>query len=165
MHKGQEHGSMSAEMVRSHYLMLGLNLIASLVIMYFVMFTMIWGFDDFFNNLNTFYMALMMVSPMAILMLLTMRMMYPHQRLNLVLYAAFALVFILSFIGMRHQSLIGDKQFLRSMIPHHSGAVLMCNKAQIGDPEIRQLCSQIIASQSAEIAQMKAIMDRQGAGK
>ena len=110
MHEGHEHGAMGPEMVRMHYLMLGLNLLLSAIIMYLVMFTMIWTVRDFFNNLNTFYMALMMVSPMAMLMLLMMRMMYPDRKLNLVLHSVFALVFILSFVGMRTQAAVGDKQ-------------------------------------------------------
>jgi uncharacterized protein (DUF305 family) len=46
------------------------------------------------------------------------------------------------------------------MIPHHSGAVLMCERAQVRDPEIKQLCGDIIRSQAQEIDQMKAIMKR-----
>ena len=84
---------------------------------------------DFFNNLNTFYMTLMMVTPMGALMLLMMPMMYRNRRWNAALYGAFALVFALSFYAMREQALVGDRQFLRSMIPHHSGALLMCREA------------------------------------
>jgi hypothetical protein len=160
MHEGHEHGAMSPEMVRMHYLMLGLNLLLSAIIMYLVMFTMIWTLRDFFNNLNTFYMALMMVSPMAMLMLLMTRMMYPDRKVNLILHAVFALVFILSFVGMRTQAAVGDRQFLRSMIPHHSGAILMCKEASVRDPEMRQLCGNIIRSQQAEIDQMKGILAR-----
>lgn len=158
--KHSDHDRPSRPM-RHHYLMLGLNLLASTIVMYLVMFTMIWEFADFFNNLNTFYMALMMVTPMGILMLLTMRSMYRNARLNAVLHAAFALVFALSFLGMRDQSLIGDGQFLRSMIPHHSGAVLMCRRAPVEDAEIRALCANIIRGQQAEIEQMKAILARE----
>jgi uncharacterized protein (DUF305 family) len=46
------------------------------------------------------------------------------------------------------------------MIPHHAGAILMCEEAPIQDPEIKQLRSSIIASQQAEIDQMKAILNR-----
>jgi uncharacterized protein (DUF305 family) len=42
------------------------------------------------------------------------------------------------------------------MIPHHGGAILMCEEAQIQDPEIKQLCKNIISGQQAEINQMKA---------
>ena len=66
MERGMQQQHMSHEMTRSHYRMLGLNLVISLIIMYFVMFTMIWTFGDFFNNVNMFYMALMMVAPMAV---------------------------------------------------------------------------------------------------
>ena len=51
-------------------------------------------------------------------------------------------------------------QFLKSMIPHHAGAILMCEEASIQDPEIRVLCQNIIVSQQSEINQMKAILNR-----
>jgi uncharacterized protein (DUF305 family) len=140
--------------------MLGLNLAISAVAMYLVMFTMIDGTADFYNNLNTLYMALMMVSPMAILMLLTMGSMYDNRKLNLALHVAFAAIFILSFAAMRTQAAVGDGQFLRSMIPHHSGAVLMCREAAIDDAEIAELCGRIIESQKREIDQMKRILAR-----
>ena len=153
---------MSPEMMRSHYRLLGVNLVISLIVMYFVMFTMIWSLGDLFNNLNSLYMALMMVAPMGILMLLMMRMMYPDRKLNLLLYVLFAFLFILAFWGMRTQVLVGDRQFVRAMIPHHSGAILMCRRASIRDAEIRDLCFKpngIVESQTREIAQMKAFLD------
>jgi len=144
----------------SHYKMLGINLLASLVIMYLVMFAMIDGAKDFYNNLNMFYMALAMLAPMAILMLLTMGSMYANRGLNLVLYGLFAALFVLGFAATRVQAAIGDAQFLRSMIPHHSGAILMCREAALTDPEIVALCGRIERSQRAEIGQMKAILER-----
>lgn len=156
-HSHEAHGRASSGKA---YGMLGLNLLLSAVVMYLVMFTMIDTTAEFFNNLNNVYMTLMMVSPMAILMLLMMGSMYPNRRLNAVLCVAFAGVFLLSFIGMRTQTLIGDGQFLRSMIPHHSGAVLMCGESSIKDPEIVALCADIVQSQRDEIDQMKAILRR-----
>ena len=164
MQQGHEaHGGMSRDTMRHPYRMLAVNLILSLITMYLAMFTMIWSTSDFFNNLNTAYIALVMWAPMAIIMLLTMRMMYQDQGLNLILYAAFAVILVLSFFAVRDQSLIGDRQFVRSMIPHHAGAVLMCNRAPIHDEEIRQLCFKrngIVESQTREIAQMKKILAR-----
>lgn len=161
MHGGhEEHGEMDTKMVRHHYLMLGLNLLLSLIIMYVAMFAMIWTWGEFVQNINFLYMALVMWAPMAAVMLLTMRPMYPNVRLNGFLYLGFAAVFTLSMIGIRQQSLVGDRQFLRSMIPHHSGAVLMCEKAKITDPEIQTLCQGIIGSQKSEIDQMKSILER-----
>jgi uncharacterized protein (DUF305 family) len=160
MHHEPEHGPMRPAMVRHHYWMLALNLILSLAIMYVAMFAMIWSWGEFIQNINFFYMALVMWAPMAAIMLLTMKSMYPSARLNMSLFAAFALVFVLSLAGIRAQALVGDRQFLRSMIPHHSGAVLMCERAKIEDAEIKQLCGNIIQSQTAEIEQMKAILAR-----
>lgn len=161
MEQGRKsHEAMSAAMQRHHYRMLAINLGLSLLIMYVAMFAMIWSFGEFVQNINFFYMALVMWAPMAAVMLLTMRAMYPNKKLNGLLYLGFAAVFILSMIGIREQSLVGDQQFLRSMIPHHSGAVLMCEKAKITDPEIQSLCQGIISSQTSEIDQMKAILER-----
>ena len=163
MEKHPKHDQMDEQKTRHHYMMLGLNLVVSTVIMYFVMFTMIWSLGGFFNNLNMLYMALMMATPMGVLMLLMMRMMYPNNRLNLLLHAVFVLLFVAALFGVRAQGLIGDQQFVRSMIPHHSGAILMCNRSPIRDPEIRELCfgpDGIIESQTREIDQMKTILTR-----
>jgi uncharacterized protein (DUF305 family) len=46
------------------------------------------------------------------------------------------------------------------MIPHHSGAILMCEEASIRDPEVVALCGRIIKSQSTEIDEMEAILKR-----
>lgn len=60
--------------------------------------------------------------------------------------------------GMRTQAAIGDEQFLKSMIPHHSGALLMCRNAKLQSQETRDLCQQIIESQVREIAEMRALL-------
>ena len=62
------------------------------------------------------------------------------------------------WLAIRQQAAVGDVQFLKSMIPHHAGAVLMCGEAPIEDAVIRDLCKSIIASQREEIAQMKALL-------
>lgn len=155
-----QHGASSGA---KPYWMLVLNLAISTLIMYLVMFEMIRGWGEFIHNINFLYMALTMAMPMGVLMLLMMGSMYPNRRLNLVLYAVLAAVFVLAFAAVRTQALVGDKQFVRSMIPHHSGAILMCREAPLDDPEIRELCfgpDGIIASQEREIAQMKRIMER-----
>jgi cell division protein FtsW (lipid II flippase) len=161
MEKGHKmSGTMDPQMHGSPYRTLALNLGLSLIVMYVAMFAMIWSSGEFIQNINFFYMALVMWAPMAIVMLLTMGAMYPDKRRNLLLYGFFALVLVLSFVAIRGQALVGDRQFLRSMIPHHSGAILMCEQAQLSDPEIKQLCGNIVVSQKAEIAQMKTLLER-----
>jgi uncharacterized protein (DUF305 family) len=147
-------------MTKNPYASLALQTIVSAIIMYLVMFVMIDGLGSFYNNLNMFYMTLMMVAPMVVLMILAMGHMFPSKAVNAALLAGSVVVFLGSFGLIRTQATIGDKQFLRSMIPHHSGAILMCGKLQAKDPEIVALCGRIIKSQREEIDEMKALLDR-----
>jgi uncharacterized protein (DUF305 family) len=149
-----------ADHTRNAYLIFALNMALSLVAMYFLMFTMvdIWG--DFYNNLNMAFMALTMLAPMGVMMLALMPGMYTSRRLNLVLYCGFVVVFLLALTGIRTQTAIGNEQFIASMITHHSGAILMCREATITDAELSALCDVIETSQRKEIEQMKAILVR-----
>jgi uncharacterized protein (DUF305 family) len=147
-------------MMKSHYGGLALNLGLSAVAMYFAMYAMIDTAAELYLNLNNLYMVAMMVAPMGVLMLLLMGSMYPSKRLNLALHAGFVSMFALAFWLTRTQTAIGDEQFLRSMIPHHSGAILMCREASISDPEIIALCGAIQRSQREEIDQMERILGR-----
>ena len=142
------------------YRSLALQTIVSGIIMYMVMFVMIDRLSSFYNNLNMLYMTLMMVAPMVVLMIVAMPGMFPSKRLNTVLLLGSVVAFLGSFALIRTQTTIGDTAFLRSMIPHHSGAILMCEQASLKDAEIRRLCSDIIAGQAAEIEQMKSILAR-----
>ena len=105
-------------------------------------------------------MAALMAAPMPIFAVLIMRMMYRDGRLNAIIVAVSAVALVVFFLLIRQQAAIGDRQFLRSMIPHHAGAILMCRQAPIQDPEIKALCQSIISSQQSEIDQMKDILER-----
>lgn len=144
--------------MRNPYLNLSVNLLFSALVMYLVMFAMIDAWADFYNNLNMIYMALMMLAPMAILMIVTMPGMYHSKRANVAICLGASLVFVAAFGLMRTQGLVGDNQFLRSMIPHHSGAILMCREARLEKPGIKELCDKIMQSQQDEIRQMEALL-------
>jgi uncharacterized protein (DUF305 family) len=130
------------------------------VAMYAVMYTMVDRASDIFLNVNNLYMTGMMLAPMMLVMPLTMAMMYPNKKLNALIIGGSSIVFVTFYIFMRAQTFVGDKEFLKSMIPHHSGAILMCDKAKISDGELKNLCQQIIKGQQSEIDQMKKILDR-----
>ena len=130
------------------------------VIMYMVMFVMIDRLSSFYNNLNMVYMTLMMVAPMVVLMIVFMPGMFKSKTVNAVLIGSSLVTFFGCFALIRTQTTIGDSAFLRSMIPHHSGAILMCEQAKLRDPKVATLCTNIIKSQREEIAQMKAMLAR-----
>ena len=142
------------------YLTFWVNMALGLAVMYVVMFTMIDGLGDFRNNLNMFYMAVTMWAPMGIFMLATMPDMYPNRRTNVALYVLLAVLTVGSFWSTRAQVLIDDRQFIASMIPHHSGAILMCREANLADAELVSLCGEIAQAQREEIEQMERIAER-----
>ncbi|QCR25235.1 DUF305 domain-containing protein [Pontibacter sp. SGAir0037] len=141
---------------KKFFLMLGV----SFVIMYGVMFLNADKFDHVYLNLNRLYMALLMIAPMALVMLGFMSSMYKDKKLNGIIIGVSLAVMAGTFLLLRSQSLVGDKQFLKSMIPHHSSAILVSQESDIKDPEVKKLTEQIIESQEKEIAEMKAILKR-----
>ena len=145
---------------RRPYLMFWINMALGLLVMYAVMFSMIDGIRDFRNNLNMLYMAVTMWAPMGIFMLATMPGMYPRRSLNIALYVLFIALTLGSFTATRAQALIDDRQFIDSMIPHHSGAILMCREADLSDAELVSLCEDITGGQRSEIEQMERIRAR-----
>lgn len=122
--------------------------------MYVLMYMMVNVLGNVYPNINQFYMALMMTASMVIIELVVMRSMYSRTTLIIGLVASIVL-FAASVGGIRWQVGVSDKAFLRSMIPHHASALLMCEKVQFEDPEIEKLCDSIIESQQAEIDWMK----------
>ncbi len=60
----------------------------------------------------------------------------------------------------RQEAGVGSEQFLKSMTRDHSRATLVCQEADITDPEILDLCDGIVKSQQEEIARMKEILRR-----
>ena len=133
----------------------------SLVSMYFLMYAMVDQPANVYGNLNQLFMAGLMTAPMILIELIVMRGMYANRRNNALIAAISVAVGILMFVCIRQQAAIADEQFLRSMIPHHSSGILMCQRAKLSDAQLRELCDSIISSQQEEIALMAALLDRQ----
>jgi uncharacterized protein (DUF305 family) len=88
--------------------------------------------------------------------------MYQDRKRNRLIIVASVVAGIAFFAFIRQQTGVSDRQFLRSMIPHHAGAILMCEESPIQDPDIRTLCRTIVSGQQAEIDQMKAKLQELG---
>lgn len=157
--KNMKHTKNMNNMGSVHYRSLLVMSVLSFISMYVLMYAMVDIFGNVYSNFNQFYMAGLMTAPMVVIELLVMRAMYEDKRLNTIILAASVIAGLLFFVFVRQQTAISDKQFLKSMIPHHGAAVLMCERAPIADPEIKVLCETIISNQQAEIDQMKAKLD------
>ena len=135
--------------------------VLSFVAMYFLMYAMVDRFNNLVMNTNQVYMAALMAAPMVLIELALMRSMYTDSRRNAAIAAIAFVLGAVAYVAIRAQAGIGDRQFARSMIPHHAGAILMCNQADVSSAELKELChghNGIIASQRREIDQLNAFL-------
>jgi uncharacterized protein (DUF305 family) len=139
-----------------HYSKLLTMVVLSFITMYILMYAMVNNGSNVLANTNQFYMAGLMAMPMIVIELLLMKHMYMNRKRNAIIISASLLAMIGFYTAIRQQAAINDRQFLKSMIPHHAGAILMCSEAEIKDPEVKKLCEEIVAGQKKEIEQMKS---------
>ena len=135
-------------------------LLISFFIMYIVMFLNIDKLSHYHTSTTRVYMAILMVAPMAVYMMLMMGKMYPSKNINIGIIIVATVVFIVTLVGLRTQTPIGDVQYMKAMIPHHSSAILVSKNANLKDPEVRKLAEQIIQSQEKEIAEMNTLIEK-----
>ena len=141
------------------YLKFGVMIATSTFLMYWLMFLNVFQFEHITLSETRIYMALIMGSVMAIVMLLFMWPMYKNKKVNSLILAGSAVVFALSLWLVRSQILIEDTGWMKAMIPHHSIAILTSERANISDPRVRELADAIIKTQREEIAKMKRIIE------
>ena len=103
-----------------------------------------------YNHLNKIYMSLLMGAVMLIGHFVLSR--------NWTSVIIFTTISIALLFMIRRQILIDDNQFTKSMIEHHSIAVLMATtiKNKTSNPNVLRLAREIIESQSKEIDLMKS---------
>ncbi|RCV86568.1 DUF305 domain-containing protein [Billgrantia montanilacus] len=140
------------------YLKFAAMILTSTVIMYGLMYLNTFRLDHLTFSETRAYMALIMGSCMAIIMLTYMIGMYPNRKLNAGIYLGSALVFGLSLWLVRSQATVDDVSYMSAMIPHHSIAILTSERANISDPRVRELADEIIKAQREEIADMKRLI-------
>ena len=108
--------------------------------------------DDLRLNINDFYMSSMMNGLMFIFMAIYYK--------SIKLFIVGFVITIVTFIFLRYQIFVDEYQYTKSMIPHHSMAIMMSkklllNKSILISDDIKLLANNIIDSQENEIEILK----------
>ena len=122
-----------------HYVRLLAMVVLSYIARFAFMYAMVDTWQDVYPNINQAYMAALMTAPMVVIELLLMWSMYKNVAANIAIIAASVVLLIGAFTMIRQQTGIKDVQFIKSMVPHHSGAILMCRQATLSDAELKKL--------------------------
>lgn len=130
----------------------------STAVMFVLMYLNTYAVEQVFWSETRFWMAFVMGSTMAVIMLGFMLGMYQNRRINLALFGGSAVVFAAALWLVRSQATVDDIEYMKAMIPHHSIAILTSMRSQISDPRVRKLADEIIEAQEREIAEMKYLI-------
>ncbi len=142
---------------KTFFMMLGCSFIAMYITMYLNTYTI----DHVYFSLTRFYMSCLGISAMAVIMWFFMRKMYKNKKKNISILLGSLVLFVTALGLVRAQSpIVGDVLWMKAMIPHHSIAILVSERANIIDPEAKKLAEDIIKEQKKEIEQMKAMIKR-----
>ena len=131
----------------------------STFIMFFFMYQLVYSFDHATFSLNRLIGSLVMGCVMTVVMLSFMWSMYKGMGTKIAILVLAALLGALLLYVNRSQAMIGDVNFMKSMIPHHSIAINNARRASISDPRVRELADGIIEAQVREIAEMQLLID------
>lgn len=150
-----EHGSDSHDGGMSgSYWRFAAMIATSTTVMFLLTYTNVWAWDHVRWSEERLYMALIMGSAMAIVMLGFMWSMYEDVRRNVGVVLVALLVGTAGLWLSRSQHFVDDGEYMKAMIPHHSIAILTSERADIGDVRVRELADEIILAQRREIAEM-----------
>lgn len=128
--------------------------------MYITMYFNTYEMKHIYFSWTRMYMTFIGVAGMALVMLFFMRNMYTDRVKNGMIITGSLVLLAVSTFLVRKQIPIGDLKWMKAMIPHHSIAILTSSRADIRDPEVRQLADEIIEAQRREIEEMKAMIKR-----
>jgi glucose/arabinose dehydrogenase len=134
-------------------------IVTAAVLMYAFTYLNTFAWNHLFFSEERLYMTLTMTAMMAVVMLSFMLSMLKKRWVNLGIYAGSAVLFAVAFWLIRSQATVQDIAYMKSMIPHHSIAILTSERARISDPRVRELADEIIAAQRREISMMKVLIN------
>lgn len=136
------------------YARFGGMILTSTLVMFALTYTNSYSLDHVRWSEERFYMALLMGSAMAIIMLAFMWGMHKNLRYNIGIVVAAVVLGSFALWLSRSQHFVGDQEYMRGMIPHHSIAILTSERADIDDVRVRELADGIAETQRREIKEM-----------
>jgi len=146
---------------KNNYTKFIIMLAGSFIAMYITMYLNTYQIDHVYFSLTRFYMTCLGIAAMALIMFFTMRKMYRNKKKNVAIILGSIILFVSALGLVRAQKpIIGDILWMKAMIPHHSIAILTSERADIKDPEVKQLAEDIIEAQKREIEEMKSMINR-----
>ena len=106
-------------------------------------------------------MTMLMIGFMIILEVVLMGHSFGAQYIPILLVVVGLVISLVSFIFIRKQTFIGDKEFLKSMIVHHDGGILQAKEIlkKTKNDKIKTLATGIAQLQSAEIDIMRNLLN------
>ena len=138
----------------------------SVVVMFGIKYLSTYEWSHVWYSETRTYMALMMGGAMGVIMLGFMLGMYRNRRLNIAIFIGAAALFAISLWLVRSQTTVQDRSYMKSMIPHHSIAILTSERSELSDHRVCELAEEIITAQRREIAEMEwLIRDIDGNGR
>ena len=137
------------------YWRFGAMIATSVVVMFAIKYLSTYEWSHVWYSETRTYMALMMGGAMGVIMLGFMLGMYRNRRINTAIFVGAAALFGISLGLVRSQTTVQDESYMKSMIPHHSIAILTSERSEISDYRVCRLAEEIIRAQRREIAEME----------
>jgi len=138
-------------------------IVTSTLVMYALTYTNVFDVAHIRFSEERVYMAVIMGSAMAIVMMGFMWHMYPSVRANALIMGSAATLGVLAFVGSQTQAFVGDVAYMDGMIPHHSIAILTSERATLIDLRVQELAQGIRDTQVREIKEMTWLVEDIGA--
>lgn len=141
------------------YLKFLVMILTSTFIMYWLMYLNLYEASHVEFSQTRLFMALIMGSVMAVVMLLFMWKMYEDKKKNALILGISAIIFSLSLFLVRSQATVDQVSWMKAMIPHHSIAILTSERADIEDERVKELAQEIIEAHEREIEEMQKLIE------
>ena len=131
----------------------------STALMFGLMYLNSYSVEHLYWSETRFYMTFVMGATMAVVMLAFMLGMYRNMLANAAIVGVSVLMFGGALWLVRSQETIQDESWMSAMIPHHSIAIMTSERAEITDPRVSKLASEIVTAQNREISEMRFLLN------